>query len=175
MQDPIQFKQSFPIRSRPDVLFRLVGDPKKRMRWDKSLRKFQYDGEEKLQVGSKMKGLLQWKYGGMAFQTKITHLQGPNRLSLESTRPFGLVEKMSQQWSFKPMPGGAEVTFTFTVVPRFKFVRRGVERLAQGLFAETLLELQRAVDSSTAGAMEEAAQEIAKKQREERKKKKKKA
>ncbi|GGJ32174.1 SRPBCC family protein [Deinococcus roseus] len=173
MQDPIQFKQSFPIRSRPDVLFRLVGDPKKRIRWDKSLRQYRYEGEEKLQVGSKIKGVLQWKYGGAAFQGKYTHLQGPNRATLETSKPFGLIEKMSQQWSFKPMPGGAEVTFTLTVHPRFKLARKGVERLVQGYFAEIILELQRAVDSNTADAMQEAAQEIAKKQKEERKKKKK--
>ena len=173
MQDPIQLKQTFPIRSRPDVLFRLVGDPKKRIRWDKSLRQYKYDGEEKLQVGSKVKGVLQWKYGGMAFQAKFTHLQGPNRATLESVKPFGLIEKMTQQWAFKPMPGGAEVTLTFTVVPRYKFVRRAIDRLVQNLFAETLLELQRAVDSNMAEAMQEAAQDIAKKQREERKNKKK--
>ncbi len=172
--EPIQLEQTFQIRSRPDILFRLVADPKRRIRWDKNLRIFQYLGEEKLERGARVKLRLITRLGGLVMFARYSQLSAPNRFTLESEKPGGFIARFEQSWLFKPVPGGTEVTGKFTVLPRYNIGRRMVERLVNSMMGETLLGLQRQVDSQTAGAIEEASKEMAEKQKREKRQKKKK-
>lgn len=172
--EPIHLEQTFQIRSRPDVLFRLVADPKRRIRWDKNLRVFQYVGEEKLERGARVKLRLITRLGGLVMYARYSQLSAPNRFTLESEKPGGFIARFEQSWIFKPVPGGSEVTSKFTVLPRYKFGRKMIERLVHSLVGETLLGLQRQVDSQMANLMEEMSKEMAEKQKREKRQKKKK-
>lgn len=46
MSDEIQIQQSLPMRARPDVLYRLVLEPKRRVTWDPNLTKVEYADTE---------------------------------------------------------------------------------------------------------------------------------
>ncbi|MBB6097128.1 hypothetical protein HNR42_000542 [Deinobacterium chartae] len=169
MLDPIKLKETYYIRSRPDVLFRLVNEPKRRVKWDRNLRSMTYVGEERLVGGAVVKIRLPARLAGMSFQARYTQLQAPSRSTLESLRGFGPIERYLQQWSFKPIPGGTEITASLTVNPRFNFMRRPLERLLRNMLIQTLVDLQRQVDAGGAEAMLESAREAAKEARKRRK------
>ncbi len=163
--EPIRLEQSFQIRSRPDVLFRLAVDPKRRIKWDKNLRSFEYIGEEKLQNGSSVRMHFPWRYANLKLEAKFNYVQAPIKATLESTKGSGPITSMTQQWFFKAVPGGTEMRVVIIVIPRFKFGRTLIERMVQNYFGESLLGLQRQVDVQAANMIEEASKEMAEKMR----------
>ncbi|MFN8510292.1 MAG: hypothetical protein U0Z75_06995 [Deinococcaceae bacterium] len=163
--EPIHIEHVFPVRSRPDILFRLVIDPKRRIKWDKNLKDFSFSGEEKIQNGIPFKMRLPFRFGLIRIDGKFNHIQAPTKATLESTHVSGLISSITQQWQFKSVPGGTEVRAILTVTPRYAWGRRLIDRLTQAFFAECIIGLQRQVDTQAASKLEQAAQEMAKQQR----------
>ncbi|MFB9084640.1 hypothetical protein ACFFU7_18475, partial [Deinococcus wulumuqiensis] len=87
----------------------------------------------------------------------------------EAVRPFGPLEKFSQQWNFKPMPGGTEVTLTVKGTVRYRWIRTQMERILHNLTISTLMDLQRQIDAPTAQLVEDMGREMAEKQKPRRK------
>jgi hypothetical protein len=168
MPETIQLKETHYIRSRPDILFRLACDPARRAKWDKNLRSARYKGEEKLVNGSEVLLYLPLRLGGSRWNARYTNVQAPTRATLESTKPFGFFASLQQQWTFKPIPGGTEVTFQITALPRFGFIRRGSERILRAVLAQTLIDLQRQVDAAGAESLLETAKEVSRAQRKQK-------
>jgi Polyketide cyclase / dehydrase and lipid transport len=172
MSETISFKDTIQIRGRPDVLFRSVMDPRRRTRWDPNVREAKFQGEERLGQGTLVRIKLPTRMLGLSFIAKYGQYQAPHRGGWESVRPFGPLERLTQGWVFKPLPGGTEVTLHTTARVRFKWIARPIERVLRSANAQTLLELQRQVDAQGAAVLEEAARDYADKQRAARKQKK---
>ena len=171
MSETISLKQTIQIRGRADALFRLVLDPKRRARWDPNIQRASYVGEEKLKGGTLARFKLPTRLLGLSFTARYGQYQAPHRGGWESVKPFGPLEKLSQGWVFRSVPGGTEVTFTVTARVRYRFIQRPIERVLQSGMAQTLVELQRQVDKQGAELIENTSRELAKTQREARKKK----
>ena len=169
MSQSITFKDTIVIRSRPDTLFRLALDPRRREKWDPSYAKAVYVGEEKLINGAQVRFKLPTRYLGLSFVARYRNLQAPTRGGWESVRGFGPVEKLSQGWSFRPIPGGTEVTLSTDASVRYRFVTKPVERVLRQMSGQSLLELQRQVDKQGAQLMEDTAREYQQKQRDDQK------
>jgi Polyketide cyclase / dehydrase and lipid transport len=167
MSTPIQFKDTIVIRSRPDVLFRLALDPRRREKWDPSYVKASYVGDEKLGNGTQVRFKLPTRLLGLSFVARYSNFQAPTRGSYESVKPFGPVERLSQRWNFKPIPGGTEVSLATDASVRYRFVAKPVERVLRQMSGQSLLELQRQVDKQGAQLMEDTAREYQQKQRDE--------
>ena len=165
MSETIQIRQSLPVRARPDVLYRLALDPARRVKWDRNYVSAAYEGEPRLISNA----LVNFKFAcsllGLRFQAKYGQLQAPLRGGWETVRPFGPLEKMSQSWSFKAMPGGTEVTLTVTARVRYKWIRPQVERIVHNMVVGTLISLQRQVDAPGAQLVEDMGREAAAKQK----------
>lgn len=168
MSTPITFKDTIVIRGRPDTLFRLALDPKRREKWDPSYVKAAYVGEEKLTNGAQVRFKLPTRLLGLSFVARYGNIQAPTRGNWESVRSFGPVEKLMQSWNFKPIPGGTEVTLSTNAVVRYRFVAKPVERVLRQMSGQSLLELQRQVDKQGAQLMEDTAREYQQKQRDEK-------
>lgn len=170
MSESIHIKQTIVVRARPDVLYRLALEPRRRAKWDPNLAKAEYEGE-----GSRLanNSLVRFKFTrrllGLSFTAKYGQLQAPQRGGWESVRHVGPLEKLTQGWMFKPMPGGTEVTLTVNGKVRYKWVRVPVERVLHNMVATTLLELQRTVDAQGAQLMEDMGRELAEKQKADQK------
>ena len=165
MSEPITFKDTIVIRSRPDTLFRLALDPKRREKWDPNYAKAAYLGEEKLTNGATVRFKLPRRLLGLSFTARYNQVQGPTRGGWESVQPFGPVEKLTQGWLFKPIPGGTEVTLSTSARVRYRWLARPIERVLRQMSASALLELQRQVDKQGAQLMEDTAREHQQKQR----------
>lgn len=170
MSEEIRIKQTLPIRARPDVLYRLALEPGRRAKWDKHYVSGTYEGSENRLTNNALanfrfsRGLL-----GLRFQVKYGQLQAPQRGGWESVKPFGPLEKMTQSWSFKAMPGGTEVTFAVNARVRYRWALKQVERVLNNMVVSTLLELQKQVDSQGAQLMEDMSKELAEKKKAEEK------
>ena len=170
MSESINIKQTIVVRARPDVLYRLALEPKRRAKWDPNLASADYEGE-----GGRLanNALVRFKFTrrllGLGFTAKYGQLQAPQRGGWESVRHVGPLEKLTQGWVFKPMPGGTEVTLTVNGKVRYKWVRVPVERVLHNMVATTLLELQRTVDAQGAQLMEDMGRELAEKQKADQK------
>jgi hypothetical protein len=166
MSESIQLKQNIVVRSRPDVLYRLALEPRRRMKWDKNFVSAEYEGE-----GGRLanNALVRFKFPrrllGLAFTAKYGQLQAPQRGGWESVRHVGPLEKLTQSWSFKPMPGGTEVTLSMNARVRYKWIRAPIERVLNNMLVTTLIELQRTVDAQGAQLMEDMGKELAEKQK----------
>ncbi|ADV68015.1 SRPBCC family protein [Deinococcus maricopensis] len=169
MSELITFKDTVVIRARPDVLFRQALDPKRRWKWDPNVRNMSYTGEERIVQNAALHVKLPNKMLGLSFPAKYLQVQAPTRGGYESTRPFGPVEKFSQAWGFKPIPGGTEVTLTTNARVRFKWAAKPVERLLRNASAQTLIELQRSVDAQGAQLLEDTAKRYQEQQKEAQK------
>ncbi|AFZ65873.1 SRPBCC family protein [Deinococcus peraridilitoris] len=174
MSVAIQFKDTIQIRGRADVLFRSVMDPKRRAKWDPSIRTGAYVGEERLVQGAMVRFKLPPRMLGLTFTARYGSLQAPHRGGWESVKPFGPLERFAQGWVFKSIPGGTEVTLSVNAKVRFGFIAKAVERMLRSASAQTLIELQRQVDAAGAQLVLDTARDMAKQQREARKKGKKK-
>jgi len=164
----ISFKDTIQIRGRTDVLFRNVMDPKRRVKWDPNVQAASYVGEERLGSGSLVRFKLPRRMLGLSFVAKYGSYQAPHRGGWESTRPFGPLERLSQAWVMKPIPGGTEVTLSVNARVRYRWITTVVERLLRGASAQTLIELQRQVDKAGAQLVEDTAREMARRQRQQR-------
>lgn len=169
MPQSINFKDTIIIRARPDTLFRLALDPRRRAKWDPSYAQANYVGDEKLGNGTLVRFKLPRRLLGLAFTAKYRNFQAPTRGAWESVKPFGPVEKLAQGWNFKPIPGGTEVTLSTDASVRYGFVAKPVERVLRQMSGQALLELQRQVDKQGAQLMEDTAREYQQKQRDEQK------
>ena len=169
MSESISFKDTIVIRSRPDTLFRLALDPKRREKWDPNYVKARYVGEEKLGNGTQVRFKLPTRLLGLSFLVRYGNYQAPTRGGWESVKPFGPVEKLAQGWNFKPIPGGTEVTLTTTASVRYRMAATPVERVLRQMSGQSLLELQRQVDKQGAQLMEDTAREYQQKQRDAQK------
>lgn len=171
MSDEIQIQQSLPMRARPDVLYRLVLEPKRRVAWDPNLTKVEYADTEQGRLSNNI--LVNFRFSrrllGIRFQAKYGQLQAPQRGGWESVRHVGPLEKLTQHWKFKAMPGGTEVTMSIRARVRYKWVRAPVERMLHNMVYSTLMELQRQVDANTAQMMEDVSKEMAAKRKQEEK------
>lgn len=157
MSEAISIKDTIMIRSRPDALYRLALDPRRREKWDPSFTSASYVGEETLKPGSLIRFKLARRLLGLSFTAKIGQTQPPTRAGWESVRGFGPLEKLSQGWNFKPIPGGTEVTLHTNARVRYRWVLKPVERALRQMSGQTLLELQRQVDKQGAQLMEDTA------------------
>lgn len=170
MSEPIHIRQSIVVRSRPDVLYRLALEPKRRARWDPNLTRAEYEGGDGRLTNNV---LVRFKFSrrllGLAFTAKYGQLQAPLRGGWESVRNVGPLERLTQGWSFKAIPGGTEVTLTVNGRVRYRWVRRPVERVLQNMVGTTLLELQRQVDAQGAQLVEDMGREMQRRQQEEKK------
>lgn len=170
MSEDIQIRQSIVVRSRPDVLYRLALEPKRRVRWDPNLVRAEYEGGEGRLANNV---LVRFKFArrllGLSFTAKYGQLQAPMRGGWESVRNVGPLEKLTQGWTFKAMPGGTEVTMTLNGRVRYRWIKTPVERMLHNLVVTTLLELQRQVDAQGAQLMEDMGREMQRKQKEEQK------
>jgi hypothetical protein len=166
MSVPISFKDTIQIRGRADVLFRNAMDPKRRAKWDPNVQSAQYVGEERLVNGATVRFRLPRRLLGLRFTARYGGVQAPHRASWETVSPFGPLERLSQAWVFKAIPGGTEVTLSVNASVRYRFVATVVERLLRSSSAGTLIELQRQVDAQGAAVVEELGREMARKQRE---------
>ncbi len=171
MSETITLKQTIQIRGRADALFRLVLDPNRRAKWDPNIQRASYVGEEKLGNGTMARFKLPTRLLGLSFTARYGQYQAPHRGGWESVRPFGPVEKLTQGWVFRSVPGGTEVTFTTTARVRFRWIQKPIERVLQAAMGQTLVELQRQVDRQGAELIENTSREMARAQREARKKK----
>ncbi|GGJ62775.1 SRPBCC family protein [Deinococcus aquiradiocola] len=169
MSEAISFRDTIVIRSRPDTLFRLALDPRRREKWDPSFAKAAFVGEEKLGNGAQVRFKLPARLLGLSFVARYGNYQAPTRGGWESVAPFGPVEKYAQAWSFKPIPGGTEVTLTTKASVRYRFVAKPVERVMRQMSGQALLELQRQVDRQGAQLMEDTAREYQQQQRDAQK------
>lgn len=166
MSESIQIKQTIVVRARPDVLYRLAMEPKRRLQWDKNLVKAEYEGGDgRLTNNALVKFKFARKLLGFSFTAKYGQLQAPQRGGWESLRNVGPLEKLTQGWVFKPMPGGTEVTLSVNGKVRYKWIRAQVERILNNLVISTLMDLQRTVDAQGAQLMEDMSKELAEKQR----------
>lgn len=169
MSDEIQIQQTLPMRARPDVLYRLVLEPKRRVAWDPNLTKAEYADTEQARLANNI--LVNFKFSrrlmGIRFQAKYGQLQAPQRGGWESVRHVGPLEKFTQSWKFKSMPGGTEVTMSIRAKVRYKWVRAPVERMLHNMVYSTLMALQRQVDANTAQMMEDVGKEMAAKRKAE--------
>lgn len=166
MSESIQIKQTMVVRARPDVLYRLALEPKRRVKWDKNFVQAEYDGGDGRLVNN---ALVKFKFRrnllGLRFTAKYGQLQAPQRGGWESVGTVGPLEKLTQGWVFKPMPGGTEVTLTLNGKVRYKWLRPQLERILNNMVVSTLLELQRTVDAQGAQLMEDMGKELAEKQK----------
>ncbi|MFC4427366.1 SRPBCC family protein [Deinococcus navajonensis] len=170
MSESIQIKQNIVVRARPDVLYRLALEPKRRVKWDPNLVRADYEGGEGRLANNV---LVRFKFArrllGLSFTARYGQLQAPQRGGWESVRHVGPLEKLTQAWTFKPMPGGTDVTLTLNARVRFRWVRAPVERMLHNLVMTTLLELQRQVDAQGAQLMTDLGREMQEKQKAEQK------
>ncbi|GAA5534577.1 SRPBCC family protein [Deinococcus aluminii] len=168
MSEDIHIKQSIVVRSRPDVLYRLALEPKRRVGWDPNLVRAEYEGGEGRLANNV---LVRFKFSrrllGLSFVAKYGQLQAPLRGGWESVRNVGPLEKLTQGWTFKAMPGGTEVTLTVNGRVRYGWIRKPLERILHNLVVTTLVELQRQVDAQGAQLMEDMGREMQRKQKEE--------
>lgn len=162
MAEAISFKDTIVIRSRPDVLFRLALDPRRREKWDPGIRAAQLIGDERLGQGSQVRFKLPTRLLGLSFVARYGQYQAPTRGGWESVGGFGPLERYSQSWVFKGIPGGTEVTLSTGARVRYRWVARPVERVIRNMSGQALLELQRQVDKQGAQLMEDAAREVQK-------------
>ncbi|CAM4364809.1 SRPBCC family protein [Deinococcus marmoris] len=166
MSESISIKQTIVVRSRPDVLYRLALEPRRRVKWDPNLAKAEYQGGEGRLINN---ALVRFKFArkllGLGFTAKYGQLQAPQRGGWESVRNVGPLEKLTQSWQFKPMPGGTEVTLSIHGRIRYKWIRTPVERLLNNMVITTLVQLQRTVDAQGAQLMEDMGREVQEKQR----------
>ena len=169
MSQTLSFKDTIVIRARPDVLFRLTLDPKRRTRWDPNIRSVAYLGEEKLVSGALIKVKLERRLLGFSYTAKYGQIQAPFRGGWEAVAPFGPLEKYTQGWVFKSIPGGTEVSLSTNAQIRYKVVARQVEAQLRNMSGRTLIELQRAVDQQGAQLMEDAAKQYQDKMRADQK------
>lgn len=169
MSQTLSFKDTIVIRARPDVLFRLVLDPKRRTRWDPNIRLANYSGEEKLMSGALVKIKLERRLLGLSYTAKYGQIQAPFRGGWEALQPFGPVEKYSQGWVFKNIPGGTEVTLSTNAEIRYKFMAKQTEVQLRNMSGATLLALQRTVDQQGAQLMEDTAKQYQEKMRADKK------
>lgn len=170
MSEDIQIKQTIPIRARPDILYRMALEPARRVKWDSNFVSAEYNGGEgRLANNVLVNFKLARKLLGFKIQAKYGQLLAPQRGGWESIKPFGPLEKMTQSWNFKAMPGGTEVTLTVNARVRYKWISKQIERMLQNLVVSTLLDLQRQVDASGAQLMEDMGREMAEKQKQEQK------
>ncbi|AZI42832.1 SRPBCC family protein [Deinococcus psychrotolerans] len=168
MAQPLSFKDTIVIRSRPDVLFRLVLDPKRRTRWDPNIRLANYVGEEKLASGTLVNIKLERRLLGLSYTAKYGQIQAPFRGGWEAVKPFGPIEKYTQSWVFKNIPGGTEVTLSTNATIRYNFIGKQIEAQLRNMSGQTLIELQRAVDQQGAQLMEDTAKQFQDKMRAEK-------
>ncbi|WP_264775135.1 SRPBCC family protein [Deinococcus aetherius] len=169
MPEPINIRQSIVVRSRPDVLYRLALEPRRRVRWDPNIVRAEYQGGDgRLSNNVLVRFKFSRRLLGIAFTAKYGQLQAPLRGGWESVRNVGPLEKLTQGWTFKAMPGGTEVTMTVNGRVRYTWVRRPIERILHNMVATTLLELQRQVDAQGAQLMEDMGREMQKRQQEEK-------
>lgn len=173
MSVPISFKETIPIRGRADVLFRTALDPKRRAKWDPSIKRAQYVGEERLTSGAVIKVKLAPRLLGLSFTARYGSVQAPHRGGWESVKPFGPLERFAQAWVFKSVPGGTEVTLSVNASVRYGWIAKPAERMLRASATQTLIELQRQVDAAGAQTVMDTAREVARQQREARKHQKK--
>ncbi|PNY80796.1 SRPBCC family protein [Deinococcus koreensis] len=170
MSESIQIKHAIVVRARPDVLYRMALEPKRRARWDKNFVSAEYEGGEGRLANN---ALVRFKFPrrllGLGFTAKYGQLQAPQRGGWESVRNVGPLEKLTQGWTFKPMPGGTEVTLTMNGRVRYRWIRAPIERVLNNMVVSTLIELQRTVDAQGAQLMEDMGRELAEKQKAEQK------
>lgn len=171
MAEDIHIRQSIVVRARPDVLYRLALEPRRRVRWDPNLTRAEYEGGEGTRLSPNVR--VRFKFSrrlfGLSLTAKYGQLQAPLRGGWESVRHVGPFERLSQSWTFKAMPGGTEVTLGMNGRVRYRWVQKPVERLLQNLVVSTLTALQRQVDAPGAQLMEDMGREMARKQKEEQK------
>lgn len=170
MSEEIRIKHTLPMRARPDVLYRLALEPGRRVRWDKHYVSASYEGEDARLTNN---ALVNLKFTrnllGLKYQAKYGQLQAPLRGGWESVKPFGPVEKMTQSWNFKAMPGGTEVTFAINTRVRYKWLVKQLERVLNNMVVSTLMELQKQVDAPGAQLVEDVGKEMAEKKKAEEK------
>lgn len=170
MSESISIKQTIVVRARPDVLYRLALDPRRRAGWDPNVASGAYEGSEgRLANGALARYKFSRRLLGLSFTVKYGQLQAPQRGGWESVRHVGPLEKLTQGWTFKPMPGGTEVTLSLNARVRFGWVRQPVERALHNMVATTLLELQRQVDAQGAQLLEDMGREMQERQKAEQK------
>ena len=97
MSEDIQIRQSIVVRSRPDVLYRLALEPRRRVRWDPNLVRAEYEGGEGRLTNNV---LVRFKFSrrllGLSFVARYGQLQAPMRGGWESVRNVGPLEKLTQ-------------------------------------------------------------------------------
>lgn len=170
MSGAIQIKQSLPIRARPEILYRLVLDPHRHALWDSNLESAAYEGENtRLGNNAIVNFRLPRKYLGLRFQARYSHIQTSRGGTWQSVGQVGPLESLRQQWNFKAVPGGTEVTLTLDASVRYNWTYRQLERLLQNMVMSTLLDLQRAVDAPAAQQLEQMGREMQAKQQAEEK------
>lgn len=174
MSESISIKQSLTVRARPDALYRLALEPKRRAAWDPNLVSAAYVGGESAGAGRLANNAqVRFKFSrrllGLGFTAKYGQLQAPQRGGWESVRHVGPLEKLTQGWTFKPMPGGTEVTLSVHARVRYAWIRPPLERVLHNLVMSTLLALQRQVDAPGAQLMEDLGREMQEKQKAEQK------
>lgn len=169
MSEDIHIRQSIVVRARPDVLYRLALEPRRRVKWDPNLARAEYEGGEGGRLTNNV--LVRFKFSrrllGLSFTARYGQLQAPLRGGWESVRHVGPLEKLTQGWTFKAMPGGTEVTLTVNGRVRYGWIRTPLERMLHNLVVTTLTELQRQVDAPGAQLMEDLGREMQRKQKEE--------
>lgn len=170
MSEEIRIKHTIPVRARPDILYRLALEPGRRVTWDKNYVSGAYEGSEGRLANN---ALVNFKFArnllGLKFQARYGQLQAPQRGGWESVAPFGPIEKMTQSWNFKAMPGGTEVTFGINARVRYRWAAKQVERIVNNMVISTLMALQKQVDAQGAQLMEDMGKEMAEKQKAEQK------
>ncbi|QLG10907.1 SRPBCC family protein [Deinococcus sp. D7000] len=170
MSESISIKQTIVVRSRPDVLYRLALEPRRRVKWDPNLVGAEYEGGEgRLTNNALVRFKFSRKLLGLSFTAKYGQLQAPQRGGWESVRHVGPLEKLTQGWQFKPMPGGTEVTLSLNGRVRYNWIKTPVERVLNNMVVTTLIALQRTVDAQGAQLMEDMGREIQEKQKAEAK------
>lgn len=170
MFETIEFHQTMMVPARTDVLYRLVLDPSRRVQWDPNLRRAAYvDPQAQLKQNTVVKLKFTRRFLWLSAKVRFGHLQAPVRGGWESIHAVGPLEKLTQSWQFKSVPGGTELTMRIKGVVRYAWVKRPIERLLMNMLLGTLKGLQAHLDAPAAKKMEEKAKELQKRKKEERK------
>lgn len=169
MSEEIIIRQSLPVRARPDVLYRLALEPRRRVKWDTNFVKAEYaPGSDRLSQNALVNFKFNRRLLGLSFQARYGQLHAPQRGGWESVRHVGPLESFSQAWSFKAVPGGTEVTLTLRARVRYRWIRTQMERILHNMVLSTLVGLQKQVDAPGAQLVEDLGREAAERQKAER-------
>jgi hypothetical protein len=120
------------VRAPQEPLFRLLQDYALRLRWDPFLRQMRFlDGAKEAAVGVRT-----WvrAWNGLSMETVYTTLTPPTVVAMKMTRGPHFFSHFAGSWRLAPADAGVEVTFRYTFVTRWAWMRPVADPVIQRVF-----------------------------------------